>query len=79
MKGIINLLKFIANIVGAISGTLLATIKFTGVAIKYITQGFNLAMNMIVMMPNWIQFAMIATITISVIYTVLGRTKGKSD
>lgn len=79
MKGIINLLKFIGTIVGTIYGGLVATIKYTGVAIKYITQAFNLAMNMVVEMPNWIQFAMLITILISVVYTFIGRTHGKSD
>lgn len=79
MKGLINLLKFIATIIGTFYGALVAIIKYTGVAIRYITQAFNLAMNMVVEMPNWIQFAMLVTITISVVYQVLGRNVGKSD
>lgn len=79
MKGILNLIKFIATVVSTVYGTLTATIKYTGVAIKYIITSFNLAMNMVNEMPNWIQFAMIITILISVVYTIIGRTKGKSD
>lgn len=79
MKGIINLIKFIATCIGTIFGGLVAIIKYTGVAIKYIISSFNLAMNMVVMMPNWIQFAMLITIIISVTYTIIGRNKGKSD
>lgn len=79
MKGIINLIKFIATIMGTMAGAIVAIIKYTGVAIKYITQAFNLAMNMVVEMPNWIQFAMLITILISVVYTIIGRTHGKSD
>ena len=79
MKGIIKLIKFIATVMGTLFGSLVAIIKYTGVAIKYIITSFNLALNMINEMPNWIQFAMLITIIISVVYTIIGRTKGKSD
>ena len=79
MKGILNLLKFISTVVGTIFGSLVAIIKYTGVAIKYIITTFNLALNMVNEMPEWIQFSMLITIIISVVYTIIGRTKGRSE
>lgn len=79
MKGILNLLKFISTVVGTVFGSLVAIIKYTGVAIKYIITTFNLALNMVNEMPEWIQFSMLITIIISVVYTIIGRAKGRSE
>lgn len=79
MKGILNLLKFISTVIGTVFGSLVAIIKYTGVAIKYIITTFNLALNMVNEMPEWIQFSMLITIIISVVYTIIGRAKGRSE
>lgn len=71
-KWIINFFKTVWSFVGNI-------LKGIVVAFQILGRIVTLAMQTILTLPPWIQGFLIITITITIVYFIVGRQAGKSD
>lgn len=79
MKGVINGVKWIIDFFKTIFSIISNIIKGIGTAFTYLITIVQIALNVLSTLPTWlISFGMI-TISISIIYFIIGRNTGKSD
>lgn len=72
LNGFTNLIDFIATIFKVL-GHLLQQIVYL---IKYILQAINISVSFIATLPAWLSVFATITVSISVLYILLGRTTG---
>lgn len=79
MKGILSGLEAIIEGI-KMAFTFIGTIfKTLGLAIGYVVTIVQMSLDLALTLPTWLQAFAIITITISVIYFLIGRNAGKSD
>lgn len=78
MEFITNFIDWIVNIVTSVYDFLVNIIDNTILMVKYIGVASTMAFNLITSLPVWLQAFGTITITISIVYLIVGRSSGKS-
>lgn len=78
MKYIINCFDFLINFIRTIYDIICNFFESTILLMKYIALVSDLAFDFILALPNWLQSFATITITISILYLILGRRTGGS-
>lgn len=79
MKGLINSFKWIIDFFKTIFGIISSIFKTIETAFNYLITIIDLVIDTIGTLPIWlVAFAMI-TLSISIVYFIIGRNTGKSD
>lgn len=79
MQGILNALDFILSTIKSVWGFFVGIVENLILLVKYIGKAIGLATQCILEMPTWLQVFAFLTLSVSVLYLVLGREGGKSD
>lgn len=79
MKGIINSLKWLINFLKTIFEIISTILETIATAFRYLITIVDLVIDTIGTLPTWlVAFAMI-TLSISIVYFIIGRNTGKSE
>lgn len=79
MKGILNGFKWIITFIKLIYNFFINIIKGVITAFRYLITIVQLAFTTIATLPDWLIGFAIITISICVLYFIIGRNLGKSD
>lgn len=79
MKAIISGIKWIISFFKQIWDFIGTLLKGIAVAFQILGRIITLTLNTIITLPSWIQGFLMITITITIIYFIIGRSAGKSD
>lgn len=79
MKGIINGFKWLINFFKTIFGLVNTIINTIISVFTYLITIVRLAFNTLYTLPGWVLAFGVITISISIIYFIMGRDTGKSD
>lgn len=79
MRGILNALDFILSTIKSVWDFFIGLVENLILLVKYIGKALVLAGQCIAEMPTWLQVFATLTVSVSVLYLILGRQGGKSD
>lgn len=79
MQGILNAFDFIISTIKSVWDFFMGIVDNTILLVKYITKALVLAGQCIADMPTWLQIFATVSVSIAVLYLILGREAGKSD
>lgn len=79
MQGILNAFDFIISTIKSVWAFFMGIVDNTILLIKYIGKALELAYDCIAQMPSWLQAFAFVTVSVSVLYLILGREGGKSN
>ena len=79
MKGILNAFDFIISTIKSVWAFFMGIVDNTILLVKYVGKALSLAYECVEQMPAWLQIFAFVTISVSVLYLILGREGGKSN
>lgn len=79
MQFIVDAFDFIINTIKSGWSFFTSLIDNLILLVKYVVKASQLAFECVLEMPSWIQVFGILTISVSILYLILGREGGKSD
>ena len=79
MKAIVSGIKWIITFFKQLWNFIGTLLKGIAVAFQILGRIITMTLDTIVTLPSWIQGFLIITITITIIYFIVGRNAGKSD
>ena len=79
MKGIINAFKTLINMIKMLFDIIMSVFETIGLVFRYLITIVDLAFEVILSFPPWLNAFAIITISISIGYFIIGRSGGKSD
>lgn len=79
MQGILNAFDFIISTIKSVWAFFIGIVENLILLVKYIGKALVLAGQCVSEMPTWLQVFATVTISVSVLYLILGREGGKSD
>lgn len=79
MSGIINSFKWIINFFKTIFSLISSIFETIATAFRYLITIVQLVITTIATLPNWLKAFALITLSISIIYFIIGRETGKSD
>lgn len=79
MQGILNAFDFIISTIKSVWAFFMGIVENTILLVKYITKALILADECIAQMPIWLQIFAIVSISVAILYLILGREGGKSN
>lgn len=79
MQGILNAFDFIISTIKSVWDFFVGIVENLILLVTYIGKALVLAGQCVAQMPTWLQVFATVTISVSVLYLILGRDGGKSD
>lgn len=79
MKAIVNGFSTLLTIIKTGFGMIMNIFKGIGYMLYYTNTMFTKLAYMIAQLPGWVSGFMMATLAISILYLIVGRSGGKSD
>lgn len=79
MKGIINSFKWLINFFKTIFNIISTIFETIATAFRYLITIVQLAIGTINTLPTWLKAFALITLSISIVYFIIGRQTGKSD
>ena len=79
MKGVINSFKWLINFFKTIFSLISSIFKTIATAFEYLITIVQLVITTIATLPEWVKAFALITLSISIIYFIIGRQTGKSD
>lgn len=79
MTGILNALDFIINTITSVWEFFTGIVEHTILLVRYVSAATAMAFQCVFSMPSWLQVFGLVTVTISVLYVILGRQGGNSN
>ena len=77
MQFIIDFIDFFVNIIETIWSFFMSLVENLILLVKYLGIAVRMCYDCIAMLPSWLQAFAFLTITVSVLYMILGRQGGK--
>lgn len=79
MKAVVNGFKWIINFFKTIFGIISTIFETITTAFRYLVTIVQLAIGTVATLPTWLKAFALITISISIVYFIIGRETGKSD
>lgn len=78
MKYIVNCFKTLIDIISLLFDIIMGFFSSLALAFNYLLKTINLAFSIIDTLPDWLKAFAIITISISIVFFIIGRTAGKN-